>query len=130
MAATGSAKRFRWDELTTDAPMALLDRRRVIGEHAMISQVHLQKGCFVPSHAHANEQFVCIMKGRLHFVLNEGSELLRENVTVGAGEVLHLPPNVPHSAEALEDTIVLDVFSPPSQKTGIDGPAQARGHSD
>lgn len=108
--------------------MALLDRRRVIGEQAMISHVHLQKGCFVPSHAHANEQFVCMLKGRLHFVLNEGTAAPREEITIAAGEVLHLPPNVPHSAEALEDTLVLDVFAPPSEKTGIDAPALPRAH--
>jgi quercetin dioxygenase-like cupin family protein len=128
MSAMKPARHYRWEELATDAPMALLDRRRVIGEHAMISHVHLQKGCFVPGHSHANEQFVCVMKGRLHFVLNEGSPCPRSEVTVSAGEVLHLPPNVPHSAEALEDTIVLDVFSPPSEKTGIDHPTESGAH--
>lgn len=128
MATADSAKRYRWNELPTDSPMAMLDRRRVIGGNAMISHVHLQKGCFVPSHTHANEQFVCIMKGRLHFVLNEGSRMPREEITVSEGEVLHLPPNVPHSAEALEDTLVLDVFSPPSANTGIDLPAQGQAH--
>ena len=39
---------------------------------------------------------------------------------VGPGEVLHLPSNCPHSAEALEETVVLDIFSPPSERTGID----------
>ena len=39
---------------------------------------------------------------------------------IHAGEVLHLPSNVPHSAFALEDSTVIDVFSPISEKTGLD----------
>jgi quercetin dioxygenase-like cupin family protein len=114
------AQKYRWDELDVDAPLALLERRRVMGRQAMISHVTLKKGCFVPSHAHANEQFTCILHGRLRFILNEGTNRPREEVVVNAGEVLHLPSNVAHSAEALEETVVLDVFSPPSATTGID----------
>ena len=44
--------------------------------------------------------------GALHFKL-EGRE-----VTVHAGEVLHIPSYVPHEAVALEDTVDLDIFSP------------------
>ena len=100
--------------------MALLERRRVIGERAMVSQVHLKKGCFVPTHAHFNEQITCVLSGRLRFILGEESVKSREEMTLSAGEVLYLPSNVPHAAEAMEDTLVLDIFSPPSEKTGID----------
>ncbi len=115
-----AAVRYRWSELPKDQPLALLERRRVVGQQAMISHVLLKKGCFVPAHAHFNEQFACILSGRLHFVLGDENAPSREELTLVAGEVLHLPSNVPHSAEALEDTVVLDVFSPPSEKTGID----------
>lgn len=115
-----TATRYRWSDLPKDHPMALLERRRVIGERAMVSQVRLTKGCFVPSHAHFNEQITCIISGRLHFTIGPADGKSREELTVSAGEVLLLPSNVPHSAEALEDTVVLDVFSPPSEKTGID----------
>lgn len=110
----------RWASLPTDSPMPLLERRRIIGDKAMLSQVLLRKGCFVPTHAHANEQFACVMSGRLRFGLGADGSPQRREVTVGAGEVMYLPANLPHSAEALEDTLVLDVFSPPSAKTGID----------
>lgn len=109
-----------WDRLPRDNPMPLLERRRVIGEKVMLSQVRLSRGCFVPSHAHENEQFACILSGCLRFGLGQpGSAGFRE-VDARAGEVVHLPSNVPHSAEAIEDTLVLDVFSPPSATTGID----------
>jgi quercetin dioxygenase-like cupin family protein len=100
--------------------MELLRRQRVIGEKMMISNVFLLKGCDVPSHSHENEQTACILSGRIRFGIGEvGSPAWRE-LTLGPGEVILLPSNVPHSALALEDTQVLDVFSPPSATTGID----------
>ena len=111
---------YRWSDLPTDRPMPLLDRRRIMGERMMISQVLLEKGCVVPSHVHENEQFACVVRGRIRFGLGvEGSAEHQQMVLTG-GEVLHLPANVPHSAEALDETLILDLFSPPSEKTGID----------
>ncbi len=111
---------YRWDELAVDHPMAMIERRRVIGKQAMISYVKLEKGCRVPTHHHENEQFACILSGRLKFTLgDEGSEERRE-VTVSTGGIFYVPANAPHAAEAMEDTVVLDVFAPPSETTGID----------
>jgi len=100
--------------------MDLLERQRVIGDKAMLSRVTLTKGCYVPTHAHDNEQFACVISGKLRFGLGADGSNDRREVVVSAGEVMLLPANTPHSAEAMEDTIVLDVFSPPSEKTGID----------
>ena len=113
------AARHRWDELPVDHPSPLIARRRVMGEHCMISHVTLQQGFVVPVHEHANEQMAIIVSGRMRFTLPqaEGSNRVVELV---AGEVLHLPPHVPHGAEALETSVVLDVFSPPSEQTGVD----------
>ena len=110
----------RWSTLPSDTPMDKLTRRRIIGEQAMLSYINLTKGCFVPSHSHANEQFAVMLSGRLRFILTENGK--EREVIASAGEVLHLPANLPHSAEAIEDSVVLDVFSPPSQTTGIDRP--------
>ena len=107
----------RFADLAFDAPMPLLERRRVIGEKAMISHILLRKGCVVPVHRHENEQFSVVVSGRLRFFFEEGGA---PAVTLGPGEVIHLPSNLPHGAEAEEETVVLDVFSPPSAETGID----------
>src|SRR5262245_20980100 len=109
----------RWNELPTDSPMPLLERQRVIGEKMMISRVLLKRGCFVPVHYHENEQISCIVSGTLRFHIQDGIGATRTQ-DVGAGEVLILPSMVPHGAEAIEDCVVLDLFSPPSQTTGID----------
>lgn len=110
----------RWADLPHDRPMPLLERWRIVGEHAMISHVLLRKGCVVPMHAHDNEQFACVLTGELRFVLNAENGPDRREVVVRAGEVLLLPANVPHAAEAIQETLVLDIFSPPSERTGID----------
>ena len=114
------AKVYRFPELPADRPMELLERRRVHGEHITVAQIRLEKGCQVPLHQHENEQFSLIVLGRLRFEIGgEGSADRRELVLL-PGELLHLPPNVPHSAFAEEETLVLDLFSPPATTSGID----------
>ena len=78
----------------------------------MLAQIYLDRGCIVPRHSHENEQLTWVLEGRLLFRLGEEGEQV---VEVGAGEVLHIPPNLPHEAEALEDTLDVDVFTPPRQ---------------
>ena len=75
----------------------------------MIAHIYLAKGAIVPKHAHVNEQITYVIEGRMRFALGEDES---QRVEVGAGEVLHIPANLPHSAEALEDTLDVDVFHP------------------
>ena len=117
-----TAQRYCWSDLKGDVPMAKLSRKRIIGEQIMISQVKLDRGCHVPTHSHANEQFAMIMSGAPRFGIGAEGSADRFEIIVKAGEVLHLPSNLPHSADAIEDTLVMDLFSPPSEKTGIDRP--------
>jgi quercetin dioxygenase-like cupin family protein len=88
----------------------MLDRRLITGERVMLAHVYLKKGCIVPKHSHENEQITYILEGALRFKLGEDQ---KEEITVSAGEVLHIPSNLPHEAEAVEDTLDVDVFSPP-----------------
>lgn len=120
MTASGDdARVLSWSQLPVDRPMDRIERRRIIGTHAMISRVHLQKGFALASHHHANEQFICVMSGRASFVLWEGTDKAR-TVTLTGGDVLHVPPHVPHSCVAHEDSEIWDIFSPPSATTGVD----------
>jgi quercetin dioxygenase-like cupin family protein len=120
LAQSSPARLLRWNDQPQDFPLKGISRRRVIGEKMMISQVFLKKGSSVATHAHANEQFACIMSGQLRFGIGAEGTPDRHEITASAGEVLHLPSNVPHSALAEQDTLVLDLFSPPSEKTGVD----------
>jgi quercetin dioxygenase-like cupin family protein len=81
----------------------------------MIAHVYLAKGAIVPLHSHHNEQITYILEGKLRFTLGEGDGDGGETVDVAAGEVLTIPAHVPHMAEALEDTLDVDVFHPPRQ---------------
>ena len=102
-------KYTRWNDVELETLNPLLDRQLVTGEQLMLARVLLKKGCVVPEHSHVNEQITYILEGALKFNI-DGRE-----ITVAAGEVLCIPPNMPHRAEALEDTIDLDVFYPPRQ---------------
>jgi quercetin dioxygenase-like cupin family protein len=102
----------RWEEMPKERVTDSLERRLITGDRMMLSHVYLRKGCVVPKHSHENEQFTYILEGMLRFWIGEDE---REEIIVGAGEVLHIPSNVPHKAEALEDTLDVDVFSPPRQ---------------
>jgi quercetin dioxygenase-like cupin family protein len=87
------------------------ERRLVNGEKVMMAFLHLHRGCKVPRHSHHNEQLSYVESGRLRFLMGEHEE----EVLVGPGQVLVIPGDLPHSAEALEDTHGIDVFSPPRQ---------------
>jgi unsaturated pyranuronate lyase len=100
----------RWDDLPREKVTDLLDRRLICGERTMLAHVSLKKGCIVPAHSHHNEQLTYVLEGALRFWLGEDG---RDEVVVHGGEVLVLPLNVRHKGEALEDTVVVDVFSPP-----------------
>ena len=103
---------YRWNDLPKEAVSPMLDRRIINGDRMMLAHVYLKKGCVVPKHQHENEQFTYILEGALHFYIGENGE---EEYTVGAGEVLHIPSNVWHEAHALDDTLDVDVFTPPRQ---------------
>ena len=100
---------YRWNDIPVEPLNPLIGRQFVVGTGTMLSRILLSKGAHVPLHSHANEQITYVLSGVLKFHL-EGRE-----VTVHAGEVLCIPPNVPHEAFALEDTVDLDVFNPPRQ---------------
>ena len=102
----------RWADLPEEKLSPLLSRKLVTGTRMMLAHVYLKKGCIVPKHSHENEQLTYILEGALRFEIGEDGA---EEVVVRAGEVLHIPSNVPHMAEALEDTLDVDVFSPPRE---------------
>jgi quercetin dioxygenase-like cupin family protein len=102
----------RWDDMPRERVTDDIDRRVITSERMMLAHVYLKKGSIVPRHSHENEQLTYILEGALRFKLGpDGSEV----IVVRAGEVLVIPSNVPHEAEALEDTLDVDVFDPPRQ---------------
>lgn len=96
-----------WSSIAVDNLNPLLGLHFVTGQNVMLARVLLKKGCIVPEHSHPNEQITFILAGALKFYI-DGKEIV-----VNAGEVLTIPPNMPHKAEAMEDTVDFDVFDPP-----------------
>ncbi len=96
-----------WDKVELEVLNPLLHRQLIVGQEIMLARILLKKGCVVPWHSHVNEQVSSILEGALKFWI-DGKEIV-----VGPGEVLTIPANMPHKAEALEDTLAIDVFNPP-----------------
>ena len=96
-----------WRTIPLEDLNPLLQRQFVVGQEIMVARVLLKKGCIVPEHSHHNEQLTYILDGTLKFWI-DGKEIV-----VHSGEVLCIPANMPHKAEAMEDTVDLDVFAPP-----------------
>ncbi len=105
--AKGELKHIPWNSIPLEDLNPLLQRQFVVGQDLMVARVLLKKGCVVPEHSHHNEQITYILEGALKFWI-DGKEIV-----VNAGEVLTIPPHMPHKAEALKDTVDLDVFNPP-----------------
>jgi quercetin dioxygenase-like cupin family protein len=112
MNESAGATLYRWDDLPRERLNDHIDRRLITGSNTMIAHIYLRKGGIVPKHSHHNEQITYVLDGALRFLLGEEQD---EEVIVRSGEVLTIPPNLPHSAEALEDTLDVDVFNPPRQ---------------
>lgn len=103
---------YRWHDMPIEKVNKLLDRRLISGDRVMLAHVYLKKGCIVPRHQHLNEQITYVLDGSLKFWIGEDES---ETLVIGPGEVLHLPSNVWHKAEALQNTLDVDVFSPPRE---------------
>jgi quercetin dioxygenase-like cupin family protein len=96
----------RWDEIALEKVTEMISRKIVSGDREMLAQIYLKRGALVPMHAHESEQMTYILQGALRVVVDGEEIIVRE------GEVLHIPSQLPHQSEALEDTLELDVFSP------------------
>ena len=102
----------RWNDIPKEKLSEVLDRRLITGDRMMLAHVYLKKGCVVPRHSHENEQLTYILEGGLRFWIGPDESQV---IDVLAGEVLHIPSFVQPKAEALEDTLDVDIFSPPRQ---------------
>jgi len=96
-----------WEHVELENINPLFQRQLIVGQEVMLARVLLKKGCVVPLHSHVNEQLTYILEGALKFWIDD------REIVVRAGQVLTIPPNMPHQAEALEDTVDLDIFHPP-----------------
>jgi quercetin dioxygenase-like cupin family protein len=104
---TGGAKHHVWNKVELETLNPLLQRQLVTGTNVMLGRILLKKGCIVPLHSHLNEQLSYVIEGALRFTVHGKDTIVR------AGEVLTIPPHVPHLVKALRDSVTLDIFHPP-----------------
>jgi quercetin dioxygenase-like cupin family protein len=97
---------FVWDAEPVEPLNDKIGRQMVNGEAMTLARIMLASGAIVPEHSHENEQIATVVVGRLRFQLGN------EEAIVAAGESVVIPGNVPHRVEALEDSVVFDVFAP------------------
>lgn len=98
-----------WSKIEKESLSDKISRQMIFGQSAMLARIVLSRGAIVPRHSHMNEQITWIMSGALKLIFDDGERILRD------GEMLLIPANVPHAAEALEDTVDIDIFSPPRE---------------
>jgi len=99
----------RWSDIAKESITPFIGRRFITGDRVTVAQFELRRGGIVPRHRHDQEQMTCVLIGRLKFVMN-GHDLV-----VGPGEVVQIPGGLEHEVHVLEDTEVIDVFSPSRQ---------------
>jgi quercetin dioxygenase-like cupin family protein len=101
-------KTARLDSLNKTEARPGVVRQVFSGERATLAFTTLEPGHEPNPHSHPHEQIVYILAGRARFCVGD------EEVLVGPGEMLVVPPGVEHWAETVGDEAVVDlsVFSP------------------
>src|SRR5260370_7802076 len=100
-------KHIRWNDVEVEHLSPFIDRQMITGENLMIARLVLKKGMVVPEHSHLNEQLTYVVEGALKFWI-DGKEIV-----VSSGQVLCIPPHMPHNAEPLAATIDVPPSLPP-----------------
>ena len=106
---TAAVVHHRWSDVPTEHINPSIARQFISAERVTIARFELKRAGIVPRHAHENEQVSYIVSGALKFVFDD------REIVVRGGELIQIPPNVPHAAEVIEDCIAFDVFSPVRQ---------------
>ena len=98
--------RYNWSEIPEEEINPLITRQVIQLPHVKILRLRFKKGAVVAEHHHSDEQVTMVTSGALRFEAN-GTEVI-----LGAGDVLRVPSDLPHSAEALQDSMSTEVFLP------------------
>ena len=102
----GRMETLRWDEVPVEQLSPSIGRQMLHTERMTVARITLASGAVVPEHRHENEQVANVVSGRLRFTVGDEERVVR------GGESVVVPSDVPHSVEALEDSLVLDLFVP------------------
>jgi quercetin dioxygenase-like cupin family protein len=76
------------------------------GENSLLCEFHIKQGAVIPAHQHPQEQTGYLVRGCLRFMSVEGETV------VEIGSSWNFKGGFVHGAEALEDSVIIEVFSP------------------
>ena len=105
----GAMQHYNWNLLEEEPLNPLLGRKMMHGQNVTVARIRLRRGAVVPMHSHPNEQISMLESGAMRFVISGEERILR------AGDAVVIPPDAPHMVEALEDSLAVDLFSPPRE---------------
>ena len=100
---------YKWDTVPVEQLTENIKRRIIVGAHEMLVRWEFARGAVASHHSHPHEQIVVMVHGKLRLIVGDAEAIL------GPDDIVVIPPNVPHEAHALEDTVVIDIFSPPRE---------------
>lgn len=97
---------FNFDEIAEREMFPGFKARSVHGESMTMAYMRIAADSEAPEHSHSHEQITNVVVGTFELTV-DGVPM-----TMSAGQVAIIPPNVKHSAKAITDCLVLDVFHP------------------
>ena len=100
---------YTWETVPAEQLDDHITRRMIVGEKAMLVRWQFKKGALAARHNHPHEQVVVMVSGKLRLAVGDAETIM------GPDDIVLIPPQVLHEAEALEDTVVIDIFSPPRE---------------
>ena len=100
---------YKWDTVAVEHLTDSIRRRMIVGIKEMLVRWEFNKGAVAARHSHPHEQIVVMVQGKLRLKVGDAETVM------GRDDIVVIPPNTPHEAEALEDTVVIDIFSPPRE---------------
>jgi quercetin dioxygenase-like cupin family protein len=109
-------KHYTWNEIPATELTPKIKRRLVSGEKAMSVHFTLTAGAALAEHQHPHEQITHLLSGKIALIISG------EKIIVQGGDVVVIPSNAPHSVEVLEDSVAIDLFSPPREDFLADAP--------
>jgi quercetin dioxygenase-like cupin family protein len=78
----------------------------VYGEKTLFSEFRMEANSVLPRHAHIHEQTGYLVAGRIRLTIGQ------QTFEAGPGDGWCIPGNTDHSAEILENSLAIEVFSP------------------
>jgi len=105
-------EKITWDDVPSEEVTPMMKRKIVSGQKLMIARMHFKDGFKVPLHSHENEQITQVISGTIRFWFGERKE---QEMELNAGEMVVIPPNLPHEALMIGDVEETDSWAPPRE---------------